>query len=34
MLGGNWRYLNDNGMSAAYRSLHINNIAPSRGVRA
>ena len=23
-LGGNWRYQNDNGMSAAYRSLHIN----------
>jgi dimethylaniline monooxygenase (N-oxide forming) len=23
-LGGNWRYMNDNGMSSAYRSLHIN----------
>jgi dimethylaniline monooxygenase (N-oxide forming) len=23
-IGGNWRYQNDNGMSAAYRSLHIN----------
>jgi dimethylaniline monooxygenase (N-oxide forming) len=23
-LGGNWRYRNDNGMSSAYRSLHIN----------
>ncbi|MEP7090727.1 MAG: NAD(P)-binding domain-containing protein [Nocardioidaceae bacterium] len=23
-LGGNWRYSNDNGMSSAYRSLHIN----------
>ncbi len=23
-IGGNWRYLNDNGMSSAYRSLHIN----------
>ena len=23
-VGGNWRYRNDNGMSAAYRSLHIN----------
>ena len=23
-VGGNWRYLNDNGMSAAYKSLHIN----------
>ncbi|MGN9840958.1 NAD(P)-binding domain-containing protein [Nonomuraea sp. H19] len=23
-VGGNWRYLNDNGLSSAYRSLHIN----------
>ena len=23
-IGGNWRYQNDNGMSSAYRSLHIN----------
>jgi dimethylaniline monooxygenase (N-oxide forming) len=23
-VGGNWRYMNDNGMSSAYRSLHIN----------
>ncbi|MCW2497351.1 NAD(P)-binding domain-containing protein [Jatrophihabitans sp.] len=23
-VGGNWRFLNDNGMSSAYRSLHIN----------
>jgi cation diffusion facilitator CzcD-associated flavoprotein CzcO len=23
-VGGNWRYSNDNGMSSAYRSLHIN----------
>lgn len=23
-IGGNWRYLNDNGMSSSYRSLHIN----------
>lgn len=23
-IGGNWRYSNDNGMSSAYRSLHIN----------
>src|SRR4051794_11160282 len=23
-VGGNWRYLNDNGVSAAYKSLHIN----------
>jgi flavin-binding monooxygenase-like protein len=25
MIGGNWRYENDNGTSAAYRSLHINS---------
>lgn len=24
-VGGNWQYLNDNGMSSAYRSLHINS---------
>ncbi|MCG3156279.1 MAG: Ferredoxin--NADP reductase [bacterium] len=24
MVGGNWRYLNDNGQSSAYASLHIN----------
>lgn len=30
-VGGNWRYLNDNGASAAYRSLHINT---SRGLMA
>src|SRR5215218_8456622 len=23
-IGGNWRFENDNGMSSAYRSLHIN----------
>jgi hypothetical protein len=23
-IGGNWRFMNDNGMSSAYRSLHIN----------
>ncbi|MEV0756478.1 NAD(P)-binding domain-containing protein [Streptosporangium sp. NPDC050280] len=23
-IGGNWRYLNDNGLSSGYRSLHIN----------
>ena len=23
-VGGNWRYMNDNEMSSAYRSLHIN----------
>lgn len=30
-VGGNWRYRNDNGMSAAYESLHINT---SRGLMA
>jgi dimethylaniline monooxygenase (N-oxide forming) len=25
MIGGNWRYENDNGTSSAYRSLHINS---------
>jgi hypothetical protein len=30
-IGGNWRYRNDNGVSAAYRSLHINT---SRGMMA
>ena len=25
MMGGNWRYENDNGTSSAYRSLHINS---------
>src|SRR5579864_6610885 len=30
-IGGNWRYQNDNGLSAAYRSLHINT---SRGMMA
>lgn len=30
-VGGNWRYENDNGMSAAYRSLHINT---SKGLMA
>ena len=30
-VGGNWRYMNDNGMSSAYRSLHINT---SRGLMA
>lgn len=25
MIGGNWRYQNDNGTSSAYRSLHINS---------
>jgi hypothetical protein len=31
MVGGNWRYENDNGASSAYRSLHINS---SRGAMA
>src|ERR1700709_2152503 len=30
-VGGNWRYENDNEMSSAYRSLHINT---SRGLMA
>jgi dimethylaniline monooxygenase (N-oxide forming) len=30
-IGGNWRYENDNGVSSAYRSLHINS---SRGAMA
>ena len=30
-VGGNWRFENDNGMSSAYRSLHINT---SRGMMA
>lgn len=30
-VGGNWRYRNDNGMSSAYRTLHINT---SRGLMA
>jgi dimethylaniline monooxygenase (N-oxide forming) len=30
-VGGNWRFMNDNGMSSAYRSLHINT---SRGLMA
>jgi thioredoxin reductase len=30
-IGGNWRFENDNGMSSAYRSLHINT---SRGLMA
>lgn len=30
-VGGNWRYENDNGVSSAYRSLHINT---SRGLMA
>jgi dimethylaniline monooxygenase (N-oxide forming) len=30
-IGGNWRYLNDNEMSSAYRSLHINT---SKGLMA
>ena len=30
-VGGNWRFENDNGLSSAYRSLHINT---SRGLMA
>jgi dimethylaniline monooxygenase (N-oxide forming) len=30
-VGGNWRYENDNGMSSAYRSLHINTSRDAMG---
>ena len=33
-VGGNWRYLNDNGMSSAYRSLHINTSRQQMEYRA
>jgi hypothetical protein len=33
-VGGNWRYLNDNGMSSAYRSLHINTSRQAMEYRA
>ncbi len=33
-IGGNWRYLNDNGMSSAYRSLHINTSRQAMEYRA
>ena len=31
-VGGNWRYQNDNGMSSAYRSLHINTSRQDDGL--
>jgi cation diffusion facilitator CzcD-associated flavoprotein CzcO len=34
MVGGNWRYENDNGMSSAYRSLHINSSTGAMAYRA
>ena len=34
MVGGNWRYENDNGVSSAYRSLHINSAARVDGLPA
>ena len=33
-VGGNWRYENDNGMSSAYRSLHINTSRLAMAYRA
>jgi dimethylaniline monooxygenase (N-oxide forming) len=33
-VGGNWRYENDNGMSSAYRSLHINTSRQAMEYRA
>ncbi len=33
-IGGNWRYENDNGASAAYRSLHINSARKLMSFRA
>jgi dimethylaniline monooxygenase (N-oxide forming) len=33
-IGGNWRYENDNGVSAAYRSLHINSARKLMSYRA
>ncbi|NUR07003.1 MAG: NAD(P)-binding domain-containing protein, partial [Nocardioidaceae bacterium] len=33
-IGGNWRYENDNGMSSAYRSLHINTSREQMEYRA
>ena len=32
-VGGNWRYENDNGMSSAYRSLHINTSRAGDGLQ-
>jgi hypothetical protein len=34
MIGGNWRYENDNGVSSAYRSLHINSARKLMSYRA
>jgi dimethylaniline monooxygenase (N-oxide forming) len=34
MIGGNWRYENDNGNSSAYRSLHINSARKLMSYRA
>jgi cation diffusion facilitator CzcD-associated flavoprotein CzcO len=34
MVGGNWRYQNDNGVSSAYRSLHINSARKLMSYRA
>jgi cation diffusion facilitator CzcD-associated flavoprotein CzcO len=34
MVGGNWRYENDNGTSSAYRSLHINSSRKLMSFRA
>jgi dimethylaniline monooxygenase (N-oxide forming) len=34
MIGGNWRYGNDNGTSSAYRSLHINSARKLMSYRA
>ncbi len=31
MVGGNWRYENDNGLSSAYRSLHIDTSRKNLG---
>jgi len=33
-IGGNWRYENDNGLSSAYRSLHINSSRELMSFRA
>jgi dimethylaniline monooxygenase (N-oxide forming) len=33
-VGGNWRYENDNGVSSAYRSLHINSSREAMAYRA
>ncbi len=34
MIGGNWRYENDNGTSSAYRSLHINSARKLMSLKA